>query len=148
MSIYFRNLIKSGVEITAKEASIVKCGKEFGQAKQEMKDETDINVILRNLHPEGVLKTLTDKVPQFASVDVFDLKESMNVMIQAENAFNALPAKLRKELDHSAINFLAAIQDEGSRELFEKYGLLKPVEVEKPVLVNVVNSVNDDQTTK
>lgn len=121
-------------------------------AKQEFKDECNINFILKNYQKTGVITHLSDKLPMFGNVEDVDLQEAMNTMIEAENVFMKLPAKLRKEFDNDPVKFIEAAQSQDKNEILDKYGMYdkpKPEVIRKVEVVNTKNSANnDDLTTK
>lgn len=121
----------------------------FG-AKQEFKDECNINFVLRNYKKTGVLTHLSDKIPMYGEVKDMDLQTAMNVMIEAQDTFMKLPAACRKEFDHDPLKFIEAAQSVEKHPILEKHGLYdkpKEVPVTKVEVVNPPSAKNDDLTT-
>lgn len=151
MSLLFAIAITSNPELTAKEFCKIdaSASEENGLgAKQEFRDDCDINHILKSYKKTGVLQTLNGKTPMFEDVEAIDLQEAMNITIEAEKTFMQLPAILRKEFDHSPLEFLKAAQQQEKHPVLEKHGMYKPEKQKpKPQEVVVVSNNNDDKTT-
>lgn len=94
--------------------------------KQEFKKEVDINTIIANMN-RGIQPPpwMTANTPRYG--DFTDLpasfSEAYDIIERAETAFMSLPLEMRKELDHDPRNL-----DHATREMYEKYGLLKKPE--------------------
>jgi len=95
-------------------------------AKQSMKDECDINNILRQYQKTGVLNFTNKRSPQYGDFPSYDLKEAMQVVQQANEMFADMPAALRDRFGNSPENFLEFIQDTKNRQEAEALGLIAP----------------------
>jgi len=51
----------------------------------------------------------------------------MHVLMQAEEAFSNLPARVRAHFDNDPARFLAAFSDERQADQLREFGLLKPL---------------------
>lgn len=159
MSIAYREHVKSKKDKSKKPKDFCKVdcdpSEENGWgAKQEFKDECDMNFILKNLKKTGVLSHLNDRQAMYQEIEVTDLQTAMNTVMEAEGMFNQLPAALRKELGNDPIKFVELCQDksDAAEALLNKYGLRDLPEPEKISKVEIINppnsSKNDDLTTK
>lgn len=106
-------------------------------AQQHMKDESDINTIVRRFGLTGELPSGV-AVPQYGDFsDSIDYHSAMNLVRSGEEAFMKLPADLRARFSNDAAKFVDFFNDEKNRAEAEKLGLVttKVVETEpvKPV---------------
>lgn len=98
--------------------------------KQSFKDECDINVILRDYSRSGVVRHLNEARARYADVtQVMDYDVALQVVMDAEAMFMALPAKTRKVFDNSPAKFLDAAHDPAKRDQLVAAGLIP---AEKP----------------
>lgn len=82
--------------------------------KQEFKDQCDINKIIKEFTITGQITHISAKAAQGAFIDLpgeLDYQTSLNVMIKAEEAFLALPAKIRDRFGNDPAEFLAFASD-------------------------------------
>lgn len=115
------------------------CDPESGMAIQSEKDSCDINNIVDRIARNGILPTdINPRTPVYdelgAYVDLVDMQTNLNRMIEAEEAFMALPSATRKLFDNNALELLRAI-DEGDDRVYQ-CGLAK-----KPEKVNVEGAI-------
>lgn len=96
--------------------------------KQAHKDECDINRILRQYQRTGIITHVQSARPSYTDLpsDV-DFQASMHVLMQAEEAFSNLPARVRAHFDNDPGRFLAAFSDEKQADQLREFGLLKPL---------------------
>jgi len=95
-------------------------------AKQSMRDECDINNILKKYMKTGVIDFVNKRSPQYGDFPAYDLKEAMQVVQQANEMFADMPAALRDRFGNSPENFLEFIQDTKNRQEAEALGLIAP----------------------
>lgn len=96
-------------------------------AKQEFKDECDINHIIARYVKDGVI----DHVNRVEAVygdftSVGDYHGDLNRLIEAQEAFDGLPAQIRKRFANDPAELLSFLMDENNRTEAEKLGLVKP----------------------
>ena len=88
-------------------------GFDQGLTHQSFKDECDINNILANYTRTGELGV---DVPSHASYldlsDVKDYQTSLNILAEAQSAFDALPAKVRARFNNNPEELLHFVHDE------------------------------------
>lgn len=97
--------------------------KEPTLTQQHQRDETDINIIVQRFGVTGML-------PQAAVLPTYgdftastDFQASMNLIIQAQEAFDALPAKTRQYFDHDPGKLLEFIDAGPDAQLVLDLGL-------------------------
>ena len=94
-------------------------------AQQQFRDETDINTILERFGRTGEL-IVPVNVPEFGDyTEVGDYHSAMNMIIEAQSAFDALPARIRKEFDNDAGRFVDFVLDENNRDKAVEMGLIE-----------------------
>lgn len=89
-----------------------------GRTKQEFRDETDINKIVKDITKRGAtdwLEKHDEWLKGAASVVVpnIDYKTLMDQIADAENRFTDLPSAVRKGFDNDPAKFLDFVQSEG-----------------------------------
>jgi len=93
---------------------------------QSQRDEADINVIVRNFGITGKLPTGV-RVPTYGDfTGVEDYRDALDAVRSAEESFNAMPAELRKRLDHDPARFVEWCTDPSNLEEMRKLGLAVP----------------------
>lgn len=94
------------------------------RVKQEFKKDVDINEIVsrmkRGIQPPPWLTSNTPRYGDYADMPV-SFMEAYDMVARAEASFASLPLEFRRELDHDPRNLPNA-----PRELFERFGLIKP----------------------
>jgi phage internal scaffolding protein len=94
-------------------------------AQQQFRDETDINTILERFGRTGEL-IVPVSVPEFGDyTEVGDYHSAMNMIIEAQSAFDALPARIRKEFDNDPGRFVDFVLDENNRDKAVEMGLIE-----------------------
>lgn len=111
------------------------------RARQEFKEECDINVLMRKYRDHGVVPTMRTGEPKyFDCSEVPDFMSAMNTFIEAEKAFMSLPAEVRKQMDNDPAKFVEFAADPENIESMRKWGLAPPAkEPDAPMRVEVVN---------
>ena len=107
-----------------------------------MKNECDINLLLKRYRDHGVPPSMAVGEPRYLDCsEIPDFRAAMDVVLNAEAAFMQLPADVRKELDNDPAKFLEYAQDPENLDQMRKWGLAAPEAVpEPPMKVEVVNS--------
>lgn len=102
------------------------CGDEM-MTKQSHKDECDIHNILRQYQQTGIIQHINDRTGVFDDLPSdLDYQASMNLMLDAQARFAALPAKVRDHYGNDPARFLAAFQDPDQEDTLRGFGLLNP----------------------
>jgi phage internal scaffolding protein len=101
--------------------------------KQSMKAECDIHNILSQYKQTGIIKHIQQYQPRYEDLpDAIDFQQSMNTIIQAEEAFSTLPATVRDRFGNDPQTFLEALSDASQTEELRRLGILKPAPVPRP----------------
>lgn len=102
------------------------------RAQQQFQDECDINTIMRKF---AVTKTLplTMGMPTYDDYTdaVTDYQTAQNAIIQAKQAFQQLPARVRDRFQNNPQHLLEFVMDKTNKEEAEKLGLLAIVPQQK-----------------
>lgn len=75
-------------------------------AKQEFKDECDINIILKRFEKQGILTHVNNKIPYFGEAPSQTYTEVMHQMAAAKEYFETLPSSIRNEFGNSVSEFI------------------------------------------
>jgi len=95
-----------------------------GLTQQSMKDECDINRLMERYRKTGQLPDLVRKNPQYGDFSaVPDFLEAQNVIIRAQEQFDALPAKVRERFGNDPAKMLAFVADPKNGDELVKLGL-------------------------
>ncbi len=117
----------------------IECG--GGRTKQEFRDECDINVLMARYERSGVLPTARLSNPFYVdAADLPDYQASLQLVRDAHESFEALPARVRSEFDNDPEKFVAFASDPKNKDQMRDWGLGRPVEPEPSVQrVEIVN---------
>lgn len=103
--------------------------------KQSFVAECDINNILKQFKTSGMLSHVNAQAAQGRYMDLpteVDFQESLNTVIQAEDAFASLPSKLRSRFGNDPSEFLAFCTDPANKDEMRTLGLLNPLSPSPP----------------
>lgn len=101
--------------------------------RQEFSEECDINVIMAQYEKTGVISHVVAREPTYLDLtDIPDFRTAMDMMSEAEKAFMSLPAKVRKDFDNDARNFVDFAVDPANLDKMREYGLAPPAEPQEP----------------
>lgn len=93
--------------------------------KQSMKDECDIHTILRQYQRTGIITHISQRQGEFIDLpDGIDFQSSLHTIKRAEEAFAALPSKVRDRYRNDPGQFLAAFSDPAQLQELRDLGLL------------------------
>jgi len=101
---------------------------EPSMTEQSHKDSCDINVILDRFAKTGVANG-NSRMPQFLDTcDLPSYQESLNVIIDADEAFMSLDSKLRKRFDNDPAKLLEFVDNPSNLDECIELGLIaKPL---------------------
>lgn len=104
---------------------------DFGPSltKQSFTDECDINHIMSRYEKTGTIEHLNTRLAQFADVDNIDFQQAQNTVIQANELFAQLPAKIREQFDQNPGAFLEFALNPASAPELVAMGLLDPTDL-------------------
>lgn len=104
---------------------------ETSLAQQHFKDECDVNNILRKYESTGLVTHVANGTPSYGDFSsVLEFQQAQNILIEAQERFDALPASLRKRFDNDPAVMLSFIEDPNNREEAEELGLVNRQSVE------------------
>lgn len=112
---------------------------EPSKTKQSFADECDINNILEHFNKTGVLTHYNERQPVYGDfTDPISFQESLNLVIQAHEMFDALPSKIRERFHNDPQEFLDFASDEKNKDEMISLGLIEappaaPVDPVPPV---------------
>jgi len=94
---------------------------EHSKTKQAMKDECDINTIIKRHSDTGHLTHINPSEPQFGNfASPYDLKSAIDAVHQAQERFQTLPAEIRAAAQNNPVQFLEMLEDpDGQADLVE-----------------------------
>lgn len=104
-------------------------------ARQEFRDETDINTIVERFLKTGQMPE-SPVVPQYGDfTNVYDFQSAMNAYRKGQESFDALPAKIRARFHNNPQELLEFAADPDNTDEAIKLGLLpNPNRPEPPKL--------------
>lgn len=104
-----------------------------GMTKQAMRDDVDINNILRRYVKSGVLTHLAANPGQFADVsEIGDYRSALEQVRAAEATFMNLPSRVRARFDNDAAAFLDFVTEPGHEAELKELGLWAEGKVVEP----------------
>lgn len=112
-----------------------------GLTRQEFAEECDINTIMERYERSGVVSHVNRAEPVFLDTTLYKgLQASMDAFKEAEMAFLALPAKVRREFDNDPQKFVDYAVDPTNVEQMREWGLAAPAAVKAPPIEVVVTN--------
>jgi len=94
-------------------------------AQQQFKDECDINTILDRFNVTGQLP-VSALQPQFGDFSgVTDYQSALNAVLDAQESFDALPARVRERFANDPAAFVDFCLDEANRGEMKALGLIE-----------------------
>ena len=106
--------------------------------KQSDKDRCDINRIVKGYQRTGVVSHSNGLQASYGDATGVDFQDAMNLVVNAENAFMALPANVRARFANDPAQFLEFTSNEENMEEMYNMGL-----AERPVIEETVEEVVD-----
>ena len=96
--------------------------------QQQFKDECDINLIVERARKSGFINVPSEQPIYGDFADVGDFIEAQNLIAQASQYFDGLPANIRARFSNSPAEFLRFINDEANVDEAVSLGLLQRTE--------------------
>lgn len=114
--------------LAASDESGLKC-EDVSLTQQSSKEECDINVILANV-ARGASLAESSKAPVFGDFtgSANDLHEALNLVCDAQERFDTLPANIRARFYNDPANLLAFLEDGSNLDEAVKLGLVSSSE--------------------
>ena len=101
--------------------------------QQHMKDECDINNIVKKYNKTGVLDHLSKNSLTYGSLlGIPEYHDALNQIRDAQETFNALPASLRNRFNNDPAEFVDFAQNSDNIPEMRKLGLMDPERPAKP----------------
>lgn len=111
-----------------------------GKTLQSFKNECDINRIMKRYQQTGVIDHINRAQPRFGDIEVYDFQESMNIVLEAEARFAALPSEVRDRFGNDPARLLDFVSKPENAQEAVKLGLLDappmPVPTPQPTPAN------------
>lgn len=95
--------------------------------QQHFKQELDIKNVIRKYDRTGLIQNVTKAVAQYGDFThaVNEYSDALNLVINAQNNFLALPSEIREKFGNDPGQFLEAVQDPARKEEMQAMGLLE-----------------------
>lgn len=94
--------------------------------KREMAKACDIHTILAKYEKTGMVDHVNRYQGQYADVTGnLDLQDALNAVRGAQDAFDSLPAKVRRRFNNDPVGFLEFVHDPSNEDEMRELGLLK-----------------------
>lgn len=96
------------------------------RTKQSFIPECDINNIVKSYRLTGQINHMRSNAAQGVYEDLpdpLDFQQSLNIMQEARDSFDSLPAQVRKRFDYDPGQFLAFMSDPKNQDEIIKMGL-------------------------
>lgn len=114
------------------------CG-DVSLTDQSSKEEVDINTLVARFGLTGEMPQITDLPIEADYVGLTTYQDCMNQVLQAQKAFESLPAELRHRFHHDPAEFVAFCSDEKNGDELIKLGLrIAPEPDPEPLKVRVI----------
>ena len=128
--------MNSKLKIRTRYQKPLKISKSFSKpskTQQNLKDETDINSIIKRYDKTGILSSVNEVQQQFGDFsDVPDYKTCIERVHSAGDAFLQLPSEVRKRFNNNALDFLEFAQNPENQKEMIKLGLAKKRNTDEP----------------
>lgn len=95
--------------------------------KQSLAEDCDINVIMARFEKTGLLSHTNEASPRYGDfADVVDYDESLRVVMEADEAFMSLPAKVRARFENDPAQLIEFVRDPANAVEALALGLIEP----------------------
>ncbi len=94
------------------------------RTKQSMRDECDINVIVKQYVKTGTVDYVNPLGGQYGDNPSVTFTEAMNIVRDAQSMFDGIPSKIRAEFNNRPEEFLDFMSDPGNQDEMIELGLL------------------------
>tara|TARA_R110002072_G_scaffold196017_3_gene353391 strand:+ start:5613 stop:6050 length:438 start_codon:yes stop_codon:yes gene_type:complete len=114
---------------------------EPSMTKQALKDNADINKIIKRYNKTGVLQNMKEFEGQYGDFDSKDFHDAMNVVAEANTLFEQVPSEIRAQFKNDPGDFIDFATNEENHDQMAEWGLAIP-KVDKtpaPLQVEVIN---------
>lgn len=98
-------------------------------ARQEFRDESDINQIIKKYQATGFLvdpNLARSRTPMFGDfTNLPDFERSQQIVCEAQTRFDELPVELRKRFNYDPVELLRFLDDPTNKDEAAKLGLIE-----------------------
>lgn len=102
------------------------------RAKQSFKDECNINNILAKYNKTGIVTHISDRVPHYQNLPgETSYHDMMNTVVEAQEAFQSLDAKVRQRFHNDPAEMLKFVSDPANADELIELGLAQPTAEQK-----------------
>jgi len=110
--------------------------------QQQFKNQCDVNQILKKFEKTGMISHTNNSQGTYADFStVKNFHENLNMVLNAQSAFDSLPASIRKRFSNNPTSLLEFVSDDSNYDEALSLGLIQ----QKPE--NSLAAPNDDKTT-
>lgn len=103
------------------------------RTKQEFREDCDLNHIFKTWVNGGELTHINKRQPRFGDhMSPLDYREKLNAVIEADHAFDELPATTRERFGNNPEKLLEFVADEKNHEEGIQLGLFNPKPTAEP----------------
>lgn len=124
MKVFLRTEHNYDMDAASQETALV-C-RDKSRAKQEFKEESDINTLVKRF---GITGELPNNVRMPLNADfqaLVNFQDAMNAIVMAQESFAQMPAEVRSRFANDPARFVAFCSDERNRDEAVKLGLVVP----------------------
>lgn len=95
----------------------------LSRAKQEFRDECDINTIMAKYQKTGIIEHRNKNEPRYTEMNGLDFRESLEQVMEAQDLFLQLPSSLRKRFQNDPGQFYEFVQNPDNTDELIQLGL-------------------------
>lgn len=96
--------------------------------KQSMQQDCDINNILAKYQKTGLITHVRAGGGYEDLPNDLDYHNSLNIVMEAQASFDALPSTVRREFDNDPARFLSFVADPDNVDRMRELGIVRPAE--------------------
>ncbi len=112
------------MSMSGKPYAALSCEGSVDRAKQSMRDECDVNMIMAKFTKTGLISHLADGIPLFADVsEMGSYREAIENVRGVERYFAGLPAEVRSRFDNDTVQFMEYLETGSTVEDLEALGM-------------------------
>lgn len=104
--------------------------------QQNTAEETDINYIVATFTRTGILPNAQTPPTYGDFSGVSDYREALELIQEADNAFNSLPADVRAHFNNNPASYLDFVENGSDAVLAAKLGIIDQIPQSEPLLDN------------
>lgn len=98
----------------------------YGRTKQSMKDECDINNIMKKFQTTGLVTFVNEHQPQYSDATSIEFQAAMELVAAADSMFEELPSTWRARFENDPAQFLRFVENPANRAEAIALGLIRP----------------------